>query len=200
MNNFYEENYKNLDEIYTKINKEACDAEKELDKDNVVEILKEEAEKLEGTAIYFESDFLEGFDHIYDDYISESNNNISRDEAFNLLKDNSYEIGCKTGIFAVDSNSITERLKYLSKPFVSEMEYKSYGSNYELTIRTKDDDDYHFNHSFDTYEEFTFDENVKGLIEEVENKMERELSYEEENNLRDKVLVSFAAHSLQNED
>ncbi len=80
------------------------------------------------------------------------------------------------------------------------MEYKSYGSNYELTIITKDDDDYHFNHSFDTYEEFTFEENVKGLIEEVENKMERELSYEEENNLRDKVLVSFAAHSLQNED
>ncbi len=35
------------------------------------------------------------------------------------------------------------------------------------------------------------------LNEEVENKLERELSYEEENNLRDKVLVSFSAHSIE---
>lgn len=189
---FYTDVYLPLDKRYTEI----CNVGTGEDRDKIIEQFKEEVANFEEAAVYFESDFLEGFDHIFDSYKLQSNSNISRDEAFTLLKDNALEVGCKSGIFVVDTATINSRLAFLVSPFISDITFKSYNSNYTLVITTKDGDDFHFENSFDTFNEFTSAENINGLINEIEEKMCRKLTYEEEAQITDKVFISFSAHSL----
>lgn len=182
-NKFYEEEFKPIEEFYSKLRDEASVSEKELSTEEITEAIQAE---FPNATIYFESDFLEGFDSM----------NVTKDEAHDILEKNSCRLW-NSQVFIVDSVAIEEHLRYLAKPYISGVEFKAFGSSYELTIETKDEDTYHFDNSFDSYHDFTLEENIAELIEEIENKLEYNLSYEEEEKLKEKVSVTFAAHSYQ---